>query len=732
MLLLAWAAATLFLIAEHFSSSKPSRVEQRSGIADLTGMTNASLAQLLEQAAISPNDAIRAGALIPTNLFASAFSLSHSITNVACRVTLQEVLVRRWAEGSPIQALEAITTIPDKLDQQHLVQVLAYLLSSTGFETVADYLGTTPSRTIPPAWAWPLFSGSNGSSPAVRLALARKRLQGSVLVFAETCIFRDWLLSSPAEAAEALRAQEIGTHESVFRAFTASWAVDDTDSAISWAMKLRGDIAQGAAFEGILDSLQITNSRQAIALLNKLSRRDSARLVSGLVAPGLVIVNPNEALAFLAAVPLDQKSIVASALFAEWGRRQPANALATFRRDFKRDRAAALGLMRGMAASNPREAVTWLLSREAQFVRQEALNSVVATWISSGLTNAKDFMQNQKTGKGSHEVIRVFVTLWAERDAPAATEWAIHLASDGLRDVALQALIANDPFLDLETLSAVINRLPASELRGRWMKAYAGRLASENLNSALEWANATQEGTERALVLEQIASTWGASDPAQAISYFRNLSDTNLALACVQETAKQWARSNPRDAFAWAANQQSDREQKRLTAAVLDVVRDESPRMACDLVVGLENTGLQKQCLDEVLPTFASHEPAAAAQWVTQFPDGPLREQALYDVTRRWGFDDPQAAGTWLGSLSLKDQENAIPAFVDSVDGISPELAVTWAARLTDQAKREAYIRQVLPRWAKLDMTKASAWLDTAPISDEAKSLIRPELTKPR
>lgn len=120
-----------------------------------------------------------------------------------------------------------------------------------------------------------------------------------------------------------------------------------------------------------------------------------------------------------------------------------------------------------------------------------------------------------------------------------------------------------------------------------------------------------------------------------------------------QHFAMRLADQDPQQALAWADALESEREKEAARARIALVVADTDPRRAAEILAEstMENRELDVAIV-QVLQHWTAQNPTEAAAWLVVFPPGGFREAGMKTVLGQWARQSPAAAMGWLDSLT--------------------------------------------------------------------------------
>jgi len=134
--------------------------------------------------------------------------------------------------------------------------------------------------------------------------------------------------------------------------------------------------------------------------------------------------------------------------------------------------------------------------------------------------------------------------------------------------------------------------------------------------------------------------------------------------------------------------------------------------------------GRQDDTIVSIVQRWAQTEPAQAADWVVQFPEGRLRDTAVQNLVQIWS-EQANKPTEWLDSLEDGPVRDAgIATYARKLAPWSPEIALTWAAKISNPQSQAHEIEALAQHWFALDRKAAGAWIETAALPEELKKIL--------
>lgn len=203
-------------------------------------------------------------------------------------------------------------------------------------------------------------------------------------------------------------------------------------------------------------------------------------------------------------------------------------------------------------------------------------------------------------------------------------------------------------------------------------------------------SEATWGGREAAL--ERLGKDIATNDLPRALAFLvQRPGSGGLETPLFDNLAKRWGESDPDAALAWANSLQDTNAQERALTKVLLGWSKEQREVAVDYAVNLPAGDLQNAVVKQVVGDWTFWDSPGVAKWLGQ---------------------NPQFADQTLGDLIFWGQGNCPAAIADLLDQQYSLGHTNWL-----QQKGE----QVASIWLSRDKAAALAWIQQAPLPDEAK-----------
>jgi hypothetical protein len=337
------------------------------------------------------------------------------------------------------------------------------------------------------------------------------------------------------------------------------------------------------------------------------------------------------------------------------------------------------------------------------YARARALGTLLPKLGAEAVPEVKAALSNPalQLGGAEHELL---VRFWASHEPEAATRWAADSSPTFFRDAVVMTAL---PFWVEADLQAALVAV------GEWVKWRPDLRESAPRALVVGWYEAGLPG------LPQYIRDLGAGFPQQiALS-------TYLRAAMAKEGVQpviDWAEAVPEDdpAYKLAVYRQ--------VASTLPLFDRTSAMRWCDAHCdGPYGNNLRSIIAGRWL---AEDGPAALA-WLGTAPEGNERDVAVRTNFANWAAWYPEKALAWMAEQSRDGGE--LPAWLEPVVPVyavlladeSPTQAIEWANRIEKDVSREMTLIKVARKWRESDPAAAEAWLESSPLSEEARQQVR-------
>jgi hypothetical protein len=351
----------------------------------------------------------------------------------------------------------------------------------------------------------------------------------------------------------------------------------------------------------IADSLLGANSQQSIAFaLNQIgalspdqvrsligtayampkSAPDRSKVINALLTQ-LAVTAPIEAMQLADQIgSLRDTGRAQVAILEVWASRDPTAALkwaktALVDEPSNQRNSQMAAIIRGYAETNPTAAFLYVNGLEATSVidirqKNQLLSEVIETQIENGgLNEARTRIEMLAAGSTKDSLLRDLVNEWASFDPDSAAAYVTSLGADAsasLKTTLIGEWAENDPVAaaawlstlpegdpaianstaeiirewtryDLNAPAEWLNTLPASPELDRAVASYTFRVAEEDPENAMGWAQSISNDKIRTFLMERVAASWKNADADNFTAYLEQ-SDLSAEQKTLLENSK--------------------------------------------------------------------------------------------------------------------------------------------------------------------------------------------------
>ena len=140
----------------------------------------------------------------------------------------------------------------------------------------------------------------------------------------------------------------------------------------------------------------------------------------------------------------------------------------------------------------------------------------------------------------------------ANRNLPAAVQWARHLPAGAEREAAILSVAYEAVRTEPTTALTLALELPADQAQGDLIVHAAAEWAATAPAAAAEWAKQIPDTELREAVLASVATAWGESDPRAAASLaVTDITGEKPQSDALVSIAQRWAQKDAAGAAGW-------------------------------------------------------------------------------------------------------------------------------------------------------------------------------------
>ena len=260
-------------------------------------------------------------------------------------------------------------------------------------------------------------------------------------------------------------------------------------------------------------------------------------------------------------------------MFADWAKAAPQEAMAralTLRETTDND-SAVDGVLSAWALSAPDGGIEWIRENMEGDARADALRTLLGTWSEGEPRAAAEFILTAPERDSFQGELWQALGIWSDTDFAAASGWVDAIADAELQDAARAELVrrAEHPF-DSESFRYALEHLDRPGMFDA-VKGHAGRLAAEDPEAALVWADEyLDDPQQRREFIADVFDTWGDELPSDAAKNLDRLPADATRLELHQEVARSWAETEADAARDWVEELPPGPERDRAVEGLVD------------------------------------------------------------------------------------------------------------------------------------------------------------------
>lgn len=167
--------------------------------------------------------------------------------------------------------------------------------------------------------------------------------------------------------------------------------------------------------------------------------------------------------------------------------------------------------------------------------------------------------------------------------------------------------------------------------------------------------------------------------------------DSVEKIRLIQHFAMRLAEENPDEALTWADALGSEKETAAARCQIALVISDGDPQRAAELLSesGIEGRDFDVVAV-QVLQRWAARTPADAAAWVAVFPPGKSRDAGMKAVVAEWAEQDPQAVFAWMGKAGGESlRKEAARAMAEALAEQPQDVRNAWLRHADPKTRSE-------------------------------------------
>ena len=390
----------------------------------------------------------------------------------------------------------------------------------------------------------------------------------------------------------------------------------------------------------------ITSSRKATKgglLFSSMSSRDLESMAN------MALTSPDE---------MGDKSLL-HVLVSGWAKKDPLEAL-EFAQGLKRSDLVYEGLMQ-MAGANIDDALNWINLNAKDIGEQNYLSMAVYEGMAKAdPVGAVTRLEQMRASSQRDQFLALTINEWAKQDVHAAFGW-IETADLGpqLTEIYGQAMgnyIEQEP----QDAALLVSQMEPSESRVSFASQIAIKLAEQDVDNALTWANDLDHESKK-YALMSIVDKWASGpDGGEALSY----------------VTSDITNANYKDLFATVAIRLAQQDPDKLAAELRTM-----------------NEPDQVTSARQLASVYSNNDPDRGIEWIRSLEPGFARDEAVKVTLKTYMYSNVSEAFGLSESIgndsSRYDQIREVMAVWVAVDPAAAEQALNQSSALSPEEKQK-------------------------------------------
>lgn len=258
-------------------------------------------------------------------------------------------------------------------------------------------------------------------------------------------------------------------------------------------------------------------------------------------------------------------------VLASWATHNPNAALAWARENHDGDKANPylVGIIRGLAGSNPTLATQILQELPFSGERAEALRSMAPHIASLGLNGAQQWLNGIEDPKLISGASAYLASQFSKQDPAMGADWVSRIKDETAREKALSKVVDNWTDQDPSAAKAWIATLPREDQ----LKAgpeFISSYAKQDANAAADWLDSNANASNYQELLREFAEGATRSDPVLALNYGNELDDESSRSRTVGRALWTLYKQDKAGAQNWIQNNDVPERVKRHVTRMMD------------------------------------------------------------------------------------------------------------------------------------------------------------------
>ncbi|MEO0422531.1 MAG: hypothetical protein AAF184_09370 [Pseudomonadota bacterium] len=418
-------------------------------------------------------------------------------------------------------------------------------------------------------------------------------------------------------------------------------------------------------------------------------------------------------------------------------------------------------ILRHLTPVDPRAALQWAQELESVQGHTGYTQSVLRELAEHDAQLAADQLSRLSSTGSRQQVVANIAIALARQQPKGVLSWIDSLPSASERTMAFGAAVNALALGDTSAAIAMLESAPSERMRNEALASTVNRLADQRPEDAAQLLALLPEGSrEYTGALQNLATLWARSDPYAALAWAERLPEAQRAQALPQtigmlaqedllaaanlvqtldgperrqalnEVATRYGAKQPAAALSWVQRFAGEPGYEESLSGVLNNWVQQDPRgalLALDRIEPARATRLAPQLMSQ----WARAEPTEAARWVARLDDEAQAKSARA-VAGVWAQTDARQAIAWAGDLSRgAGRDEAISSALQTGINQQPDFldeAIDWLDEIQDPGQRENTATNIISRLARRDPSAARAQLERMSLSPARRTQLTSQI----
>lgn len=310
------------------------------------------------------------------------------------------------------------------------------------------------------------------------------------------------------------------------------------------------------------------------------------------------------------------------------------------------------------AKEDPDAAMDWIQQQTMEEPNQSAaIAAVLAGMATIRPLESIELANALPTSRAREDALFDILNEWSKNEPRAALDWfETQKLTPRLYHAYFSCILH---FIDKDPTEAglIIQTLDPGDLKSELVVQYAERLAQNNAQAALDWAQKLPNEEMRCQALNAALSDWAASNPELALDYTLSLPPGTEQNELVMLASAELYLKSPGTMAAHIDRLPED-VRPQIIPALARTWTEKDPASAHIWLESLPSGEIRDKALTGFFQAEITHNPEKACLYAQAIENAYERYQLLRDAVKEWSQLDPQTAKQLvMADARLSDEE---------------------------------------------------------------------------